>query len=355
MKLAVFFLPIGLLSACSPFSSREVHDAVYVSSQVPAAPDYELEANWAALPNRKDEADHAPKKSRFPDQQSQAAADVFFIYPTLFTDDPKDRFPWNASVSDKELNKKIDENSIKLQASVFNAAGRIYAPRYRQAHISAYYTNDEAKANAAFDTAYMDIQRAFELFLQKHNSGRPIIIAGHSQGATHGKRLVRDYFDLTGPMLAGERLRGKLVAAYLIGMPIEQDYFGGVPVCRDSLQTGCFVSWRTWQRPATPYKNNVSPAKPALVVNPLSWKIDTNHVSRCDNPGGTLLKLNLKENLVDAQVHQGILWINRPHFFGKRIIKMDNWHVADIGLFYESIRRNAVERVEMLTKAAIPK
>ncbi len=339
-------------AACNPFASRSIHDAAYDPAAVPAAPDYSLDANWAALPDREDAADGFPPDSRYPDRQATAPADVFFVYPTLYTAEPKGRFPWNASVTDAELNERIDDSTIRLQASVFNAAGRVYSPRYRQAHISAYYTDDESKSSAAFDTAYADIRRAFEVFLRKHNDGRPIIIAGHSQGTTMTKRLVRDYFDPGGPQLAGSGLPAKLVAAYLVGIPVEPDWFDDFEVCNTATQTGCFVSWRTWQRPAMPKGtgSGSTARRPALVVNPLSWTTDTTLVSASENPGGTLRKLELIDEIADAQVHDGILWTHRPDFFGKRIIRMDNWHVADYGLYYESVRRNAVARVEAFTQ-----
>ena len=332
-----------LLTACAPFSSRKYHDAPMNLSKVPAAPDYSEESNWAALPSRVDAADEFPENSSLPDRQSVAEADVFFIYPTLYTDNPKGRYPWNASVTDEKLNDKIDESTIKMQASVFNAAGRVFSPRYRQAHISAYYTNDAAKAKAAFDTAYADIRRAFDEFLRKHNEGRPIIIAGHSQGTTMAKRLVKEYFD-------GKPLAYQLVAAYLVGIPVEPDYFSGIKVCTTATQTGCFVSWRTWQKPEAPWtqkgESGMPPSVTPVVVNPLRWTNDSDYVAYEANPGGTLRKLKLEDDLVDAQIHEGILWINRPDFFGNRIIRMDNWHVADINLFYESIRINAKQRVE---------
>ena len=348
------------LAACAPFSQRYVHDAAYVARDVPAAPDYEQPEAWAALPDRADAADVAPPETAYPEAQATAAADVFWIYPTLYTDEPDGRHPWHASVTDAELNERIDDSSVRMQASAFNAAGRVYAPRYRQAHISAYYTGDTAAARAAFDTAYADVRRAFRTFLRKHNRGqRPIIVAGHSQGATHGKRLVRDFFDPAGPRLGGNSLPAKLVAAYLIGMPITRDDFGALPPCETPDQTGCFVSWRTWQRPATPPQQPAggagADAAVPVVVNPLSWTTDTAYVPATENPGGTLRKLKLIEHLADAQVHLrrdgdgglccGVLWINRPDFFGKRVIRMDNWHAADLNLFYESVRGNAVRRV----------
>ena len=340
-------LPAALLSlaACAPFSQRVVHDAAYDAAAVPAAPDYDDPANWAALPSRTDPSDAYPEDTAFPPASTDAPGPaVFFLHPTIYTDAPDGRFPWNGSVTDAELNARVDESTIRLQASAFNAAGPVYAPRYRQAHISAYYTEDTLKARAAFDTAYADVRRAFEWFLRKHNPDEGILIAGHSQGTTHGKRLVRDYFDPGGPQLAGEGLSPKLVTAYLVGIPVAPDDFASVPVCTYSTQTGCFVSWRTWQRPATPYASDVAQEEPAVVVNPLTWTTDTTYAPASLNPGGTLRKLRLIEELSDAQVQEGILWINRPDFFGERVIRMDNWHAADINLFYESVRGNAVAR-----------
>ena len=337
-------------AACSPFSGRFIHDAPLDAARLPATPDYRTAEQWAALPSTADEADNAPASTAFPEAQAGSVADVFWIYPTIYTDDPNGRYPWNASTTDADLNARIDESTIRMQASVFNAAGRVYAPRYRQAHISAYYTDDDAKAEAAFDTAYADVQRAFELYLSTYNHQRPIIIAGHSQGTTHAKRLVREYFDPAGPLRAGPALAERFVAAYLIGMPVLPEEFGALMPCANPNQTGCYVSWRTWQRPATPWQAKDGDAGGSgsdrpVVVNPLTWTLDTLYASAKLNPGGTLRKLKLVEGLADAQVHQGILWINRPNFFGKRIIRMDNWHAADINLFYESIRRNAVQRV----------
>jgi len=343
---APVFALFTLCEACAPFSNRTVHSDAYVARAVPAAPDYSSPSAWAALPDRKDEADGVASGSQLPDRQATAGADVFFLYPTIYTDEPGDRFPWNASTTDQALNTRIDESTIRMQASIFNAAGRVFAPRYRQAHISAYYTSNKPAAAAAFDTAYADVQAAFELFLRKHNEGRPIIIAGHSQGTTHAKRLVRDYFD-------GKPLADRLVAAYLVGIPVAPDYFQNLEVCQQPDQTKCFVTWRTWQRPAAPWDVNgdgvneqTPPSTPPVVVNPLSWTTATTRVSPSENTGGTLRKLSLIDELVGAQIHEGILWIERPDFFGKRIIRMDNWHVADYNLFYESVRRNAVARAE---------
>ena len=80
-------------------------------------------------------ADGTPKK--IADKQATAAVDVFFMYPTIYTGEKGDN-QWNAPVNDPAFNKRVDESTIKFQASVFNGVGKVYAPRYRQAHITAY-------------------------------------------------------------------------------------------------------------------------------------------------------------------------------------------------------------------------
>jgi hypothetical protein len=342
-KFLYAFTLLLLLSSCSGRAIKRAFSGDFDASKVPQAPDYSRDANWAALPWVEDNADVVAKGCSVPDQQASAAVDVFFIYPTIYSGNPKDKFPWNASVSDTKLNEKIAKSTIRQQASIFNAAGKVYSPRYRQAHLATYYTKNEVAAAAAFDTAYADVKRAFEYYLANHNNGRPIIIAGHSQGTTHGKRLVREFFD-------GKPLADQLVAAYLIGIGVPQDYFSTIKDCTDSSQTGCFVTWRTWQRSAAPWtKGNISFGESgnppyAYVVNPLTWSTSDEYAPASLNRGGTALNFKIKEARCDAQNHKGILWINEPKFFLKFLVNIENWHVADLNLFYENVRENAVVR-----------
>ena len=81
---------------------------------------------------------------------------------------------WNASIEDRKLNDKTDGSTILYQASIFNGAGKVYAPRYRQAHLHAYFTNKrKGEAQKAFELAYADVKAAFEYYLQHYNQGRP--------------------------------------------------------------------------------------------------------------------------------------------------------------------------------------
>jgi Protein of unknown function (DUF3089) len=295
--------------------------------------DYGQLYNWAAHPQKADPSDSIP----FPLQTTfmkDTTVDVFFIHPTSYTG--KKSIKWNADLSDAELNSKTDQSSILYQASVFNKYN-IYAPRYRQAHLRSYFSSDTAHAGKALEIAYEDVRTAFKYFLEHENKGKPIIIASHSQGTTHAKRLLKEFFE-------NQPLQKQLVAAYIIGMQVEPDYFTGLEPCRDSLQTGCFIAWRTFRRGyEPPYKPS---ARKSFSTNPLTWKTDTAYAPARYNKGSVLFKFNtVIPSVNDAQIYKDLLWISRPDFPGSIFFRRKNYHIGDINLFYLNIRENLNLRV----------
>jgi len=307
----------------------------------PKAPDYFDPGNWAALPTKADNADLTPVDT-LTNNQSTAEADVFFLHPTTYTDKRKKNDPWNASTFDIKLNEATDQYPILYQSSIFNAAGRVYAPRYRQAHLSAYFIEDTITKKQAFEVAYSDVKRAFEHYLKHYNKNRPIIIATHSQGTTHGKRLLREFFD-------GKPLQNQLVAAYLVGIPVEANYFTELKPCDSATETGCFVSWRTYRKERFPKWHK--PGEQIVVTNPLTWNSDTSYAAKTLNNGGVLLKFGvILPEIADAQIHDGLLWINKPKFPGSFLWWNPNYHAGDYNLFYLNVRANAVQRVEAYLK-----
>ncbi|MEP6513174.1 MAG: DUF3089 domain-containing protein [Parafilimonas sp.] len=312
-----------------------------LSSKVISAPDYSSLFYWAAHPWKKDLADSVPaplKKNYHPD----SAVDIFFIHPTSYTGEQKE-FGWNAPVDDSAINQKTDNRSILYQASIFNEAGRVFAPRYRQAHLSAYYTHDTATALTAFDTAYEDVKAAFQYYMENYNNGRPIIIASHSQGTTHAKRLLKEFFD-------GTPLQNKLVVAYIVGMFVEPDCFTSIKPCTAPSQTECFCSWRTYREDYEPLY--VKKEKfTAVVTNPLTWDANKPVAPRSANEGSVLLHFNkVIPNVVNASVHDGVLWVNKPHFFGNVFYTAKNYHVADYNFFYMNVRENVKQRIDAYFK-----
>lgn len=328
-----------IVSSCSKKSYVQTQN--YNLKNAEGRPDYAQLDYWAAHPWKWDPSDSVPlrlKNSIYHD----SLVDVFFIHPTSFTDG--DATGWNASFEDAELNRKTDYSSILYQASVFNEQCRVFAPRYRQAHIRAFSTADAENKKKAFDLAYEDVKNAFEFYLQHWNGARPIIIASHSQGTVHAAKLLKEYFE-------DKVLKNRLVCAYLIGMPVPENYLTSIPPCRDSLATGCLLSWRTYKR------NYVEPyireeKYMSVVTNPLNWHFqDTSIAPRSMNSGAVLRNFNsVRSGVVDAQIHGNVLWTCKPRFPGSFLIRKKNYHIGDYNLFYVNIRNNVRTRINMFWK-----
>lgn len=309
----------------------------------PPVPDYGQPSFWASLPDKHDSADAVPYLSELTDEQSQAKADVFYIHPTTYLRGKT----WNAHSDDKTLKKITDEYPLREQASVFNGSCKVYAPYYRQATLFAFF---DAKGNGqkALDLAYLDIKAAFEYYMKNYNHGRPVIIAGHSQGTWHAIRLLKEYFD------EDAQLNKQLIVAYLIGGPVERNMFKSIEPSENEFQTGCYVAWHSMQwgkyfNPPTK-KTKGAPGFDAYgkydCINPLSWRRDTIHVSQVQNKGSvpyTFNRIDIKG--ADAKaVASGELWTHLPIHPG--YIEMKEYHIFDYNLFYMNIRENVALRVE---------
>jgi len=332
--IIVFLFLSILISSCS--RKNYTGPVNYHFKSDSGKPDYGDLNYWAAHPFKKDPSDETPANLK--NESKDSLADVFFIYPTTYTDKGLP-MGWNADIDDEELNKKTDNSTILYQASVFNKYCRVFAPRYRQANLEAFFTSDKQKGEAAFDTAYEDVKTAFAYYLDNYNHGRPIIIASHSQGTRHAEKLLKEFFE-------GKPLQQQLVCAYIIGLPVFTNYFSQIKPCGDSASTGCFISWRTFE------EGYVSPfiaqeKLKAYVINPLTWTMDTVMASSALNKGGVLRNFNkVIPGLVHAQIHENILWVNKPRFFGSIFLTMKNYHIADYNLFYTNIRENTGTRIK---------
>lgn len=330
--LALIAGVLTLLQSCAtvqPFSTNSV----------PPPPNYANISNWAALPTMADPADRTPN-SGFQDLQDGAQVDVFFVHPTIFLA-KKDK-AWNADLADAKLSKNVDESTILFQASAFNGAGKVYAPRYRQAHYRSFFTEDEQSAAQALEIAYSDVRSAFEYYLTHYNQNRPIIIAAHSQGTIHAARLLKDFFE-------NKNLQNRLVVAYLIGWPINKAAFETIPICQNPDQTGCICTWRSFKYGHTP--TGILLGDSIAVTNPLTWKTDGLPADKSLNEG--MIARDFEKvllNRADAHAVNGLLWVHKPKFPGSIFFQRKNYHIADYNLFYVNLRKNAQHRVDLFWK-----
>ncbi|MGI9138952.1 MAG: DUF3089 domain-containing protein, partial [Sediminibacterium sp.] len=183
MRFSLYIILLLLISSCAS-NNYVKFSPIYEKENFNDKPDYSNLIYRAAHPNKKDPSDSLPSIIS-KQYQPVDRADVFFIHPTTYLDSTKP-YGWNASFKDMKTNIYTDYSTILNQASLFNIAGRVFAPRYRQAHIKSYSPlghADTLKAIAAFELAYQDVKLAFEYYMKNENIGWHIIIASHSQGS----------------------------------------------------------------------------------------------------------------------------------------------------------------------------
>jgi hypothetical protein len=291
---------------------------------------YSTISNWAVHPTKLPEV----LLPYLQDTTNQSKADVFYVYPTLFLDKKDER--WNIPIDDSAFQKKILDNAIRFQASAWVECGRMFVPYYRQAHIRSY-RNLENGGREALLFAYSDIKAAFQYYLDHFNNGKPIILAGHSQGSTHLTLLLKDFFD-------GKDLKNQLVAAYLPGIGLKKNEFGTIPLMTSPNQIGGFVSWNTFKRNINKEKFEMW-YKGKAVVNPVTWNSDK-VADRKKHKGFLFSNNKIYSQSFSTHVIDGAIWISTPHFpYRSMAWTMDDYHIGDINLFWEDVKLNSKQRL----------
>ncbi len=281
-------------------------------------------------------------------------AAMFYIHPTSYLE----RARWNAPLDDQIANDRA-ALFLRGQATAFNDSAAIWAPRYRQATFGAFLTGKQ-EAQQALNLAYGDVLSAFDAFLTQIGPDQPIILAGHSQGALHLMRLLRE-------RVAGKPLAKRIVAAWVVGWPVSRTAdlpALGLPECKTADETGCILSWQSF----------AEPADPALIVDSynastgLTGKARKGTAMICTNPitgtpGAAAAASDNQGTLVPSQDmatativagglparcdDRGFLLIGPPpEKIGQYVLPGNNYHVFDYSLFWANVRADAARRLE---------
>lgn len=248
--------PLAILA----LSAAAATPALAQAQSAPLPPvNYAEGANWLCLPGRADacaidlsvarvNARGAASVDEF-DPARSPKIDCFYVYPTLSTD--RGQF--------SDLNPGPEERRIIAQQFArFAASCRTFAPMYRQYTLQALGPVVSASAERPIDKllarapergggAYADVIEAFRYYMANYNQGRGVVLLGHSQGAMHLTKLVREEFD-------GKPLQGQLVSAILLGANVQVPPglnqggdFKAIPLCRADNQTGCVITYSSFR------------------------------------------------------------------------------------------------------------
>ena len=329
----------------------------YTALQPLPADAYDDPGMWIARPDIKaNPALWTPAGVKPADQRGKAA--VFFIHPTSYITTFGDAH-WNARLSDKDANATA-KRFVASQASAFNAAGAIWAPRYRQANYGAFLT-DKPAGDQALAAAYRDVAQAFAAFLKANPDG-PLILAAHSQGSRHLLQLLRE-------QVAGKPVADRVAAVYAVGWPVsvEADLPAlGLPACARQDQAHCIVSWQSYAEPADPsavvetfekgtgYTGKPRKGTHMLCTNPITGAF--NGAAPASANKGTLdareegKPPKLVTGIVPARCDtSGVLMIGEPVDMGPFTLPGNNYHVYDYSLFWANVRNDAQKRLAAFT------
>ncbi|TMM48946.1 DUF3089 domain-containing protein [Qipengyuania marisflavi] len=289
------------------------------------------------------------------DAQATPGFAVFFVHPTSYIREAVSA-DWNAALEDPTAENRA-RLFIKGMASPFNRADEIWAPKYRQAVAGAFLT-DKPEADLAIDMAYRDVALAFDFFVASVDQDKPIVLAGHSQGAAHVLRLLRD-------KVAGTPLEARMAAVYAPGWPISVAHdlpALPIPACAAPTQSGCLLGWSSFaddgdpdfimdRYKATPgFDGQPRGDGPILCVNPLTGMTGGAAAVTANLgtlvPDETLTSGELVANAVGARCDpRGLLLIGDPPALGQGVLPGSNYHVYDIPLFWKNLQEDVVRRV----------
>lgn len=286
-------------------------------------------------------------------------AAIFFIHPTSYITTFGDAH-WNAALGEKEADATA-RRFVMSQASAFNAAGTVWAPRYRQANYGAFLT-DKPAGDKALAAAYRDVAQAFAAFLAANPTG-PLMLAGHSQGSRHLMQLLREE-------VAGKPVADRVAAVYAVGWPVsvEADLPAlGLPACARAAQSHCIVSWQSYAEPADPsavvesferktgYTGKPRKGTHMLCTNPITGAF--NGAAPASANKGTLdareqgQPPKLLTGIVPARCDtSGVLMIGEPVDMGPFTLPGNNYHVYDYSLFWGNVRADAQQRLAAFQK-----
>jgi len=321
----------------------------------PPAPDSaQAQGSDAIVPPAK--AATAPTTTESPPKGDAA---IFFVHPTSYYS----KSSWNAPLDDRDANYRA---TLFMQgmASAFGDAGEVWAPRYRQATLGAFLAEDRVTAGKAIDAAYRDVEQAFDAFLAAQPKNRPIILAGHSQGALHIETLIKN-------RIAGTPLAKRIVAAYVIGWPISLDTdiaALGLPACQTPEQKGCLIGWASFAEPADPimvtdaydgtigYDGRPRAGTRMLCTNPLTGTPDAEAAPDANigtlKPTAGFKSGSLVAGKIGAKCDdtRGFLMIGdadiaKNYVVAGYVLPGNNYHVYDITLFWANVRADVLRRL----------
>lgn len=286
---------------------------------------------------------------------SDKAADVFFIAPTVFGGEG-DRY--NMPLDSENYRGKFI-GATNMEKGIYDGDARFFAPYYRQIGLAVYLMEEDARQQY-LDIAFGDVKDAFEYYMAHDNGGRPIVVAGFSQGAEMAIRLVKECF-------AAPERQELLVACYAIGWRLTEEETRACSHLRPAQSEddlGTVIAFNSEAEEITGSMMIPEGVK-TYAINPLNWKTDATPADRSLNLGACFTNYSgqiTKEipALTGAYIDEvrGALKVTditpAQYPAGLASFAEGVYHIYDYQFFYRNLQQNVRTRIETyLMQAAL--
>ncbi|MBQ8278643.1 MAG: DUF3089 domain-containing protein [Roseburia sp.] len=297
--------------------------------------DYSNSENWMFLP-----------------EESTKEVDAIYLYPSAFgiANEAEDDI---ADIDDVNM-RMMAIYYASSQASVFEESCNLYVPYYRQFTVNSLVDMIDASPEAMQYFASQDIYHMLDYYFENLNGGRPFILAGHSQGSVWLTVVLEDY------MKEHPEYMERMVAAYIIGYSVTEDYLDANPhlkFAEGADDIGVIISYNT-EGPGNKDAYNCVVREGAIAINPINWKLDDTYASIEENIGSLNAGGELVSGSADARVdtERGVVICtsrqNTPEtkemlaeYFGE-----ESFHLYDYSFYYENLKKNVADRIAAFMK-----
>lgn len=329
LRFLFLILALTLLAGCGGDNADPVPMPTAPVATTPVATDYSRAVHWLSIP--------AVVKT----------VDVFYLYPTAWTSTDPDN-PHVCAIDEPTMLTQAPE-AFARQATAFETVGNIYAPFYRQDNGSSI---NRLETIAGIPT--LDAVAAFDYYIKHFNNNRPYILVGHSQGATVLSNLLSAY------MKDHPDVYSRMIAAYVIGNPVTQEYLDNNPHLKFATgpdDTGVIISYNT-EAPDVTGINPVLYGMVGLVINPINWRTDETYADKSEGLGSFMpippsFTFGFVPQYADARIDiaKGVLICSTAD---QAVIDILDelqgfpdgvYHAFDIPFYYYNLRANAQNRV----------
>ncbi|MCR5273517.1 MAG: DUF3089 domain-containing protein [Lachnospiraceae bacterium] len=329
LRMLTFLLTIVLTAGvfCGCKTSNE--------TETSKEPDYSNDEFWVSKP-----------------ETAEYEADTFFILPTV---NLKNTTPGNETLVSEEDNIRFVK-TLAMESQIMANLTNIYSPYYRQATMGCYLDSDgivdyevsgSEEMKEYMDLAYSDIREAWIYYIENCNEKRPVVLFGYSQGAEMILKLLAEFGD-------DSEYSDMIVASYVIGMPVTEDYLKANPklkMAEGEDDTGVIISFNAYDERA-----NLAGQK-EYSINPLNWTTDGAVAAKSTNKGYVVTDTdgNITEEIpcycgayIDTETGKLIVTDIEGQdelYNSSGLFAAGDYHLYDLMFFHRNLEENIEKRI----------